>query len=393
MHDEQPDTIRRGAEVEELDRRRPRRLRRGAPRRGRRRPLDPMRHSAAHVMAEAVLDLFPGTKLGIGPPSPMASTTTSPCPAPLTPDDLEAIEARMAQSVDADHPFVRASSRSTRPRARRGRGPALQGRDPRRSAREGRGSRRAAPDHDLLRARPVHRPMPRPARREHGQARPVQAPHPSPARTGAATSIARRSSASTARSGRRRRSSITTCGAEEAKKRDHRRLGVQLDLFIFHDVSPGAAFWHPKGWTLYHMLAMRCASCRSDAATRRSTRRRSSARGCGSSRGTGSSTATTCSWSRPTADLQPEADELPRIDVRLQARTRAPTATCRCASPSTACCTATSSRACSSGLTRVRHFVTDDGHVFVRPDQIGAEIEALLDDIREAYSWFGLCPR
>ena len=40
----------------------------------------------------------------------------------------------------------------------------------------------------------------------------------------------------------------------EAKKRDHRRLGVALDLFSFHDVSPGAAFWHPKGWTLYNTL-------------------------------------------------------------------------------------------------------------------------------------------
>ena len=41
---------------------------------------------------------------------------------------------------------------------------------------------------------------------------------------------------------------------EEARKRDHRRLGVQLDLYSFHDVSPGAAFWHPKGWTLYRTL-------------------------------------------------------------------------------------------------------------------------------------------
>jgi len=45
-----------------------------------------------------------------------------------------------------------------------------------------------------------------------------------------------------------------------------------------------------------------------------------------------------------------------------------------------------------SGLTRVRHFVTDDGHIFVRPDQIAAEIEALMGEIREAYSWFGLTP-
>jgi threonyl-tRNA synthetase len=45
-----------------------------------------------------------------------------------------------------------------------------------------------------------------------------------------------------------------------------------------------------------------------------------------------------------------------------------------------------------SGLTRVRHFVTDDAHIFVRPDQIAAEIEALMGEIREAYSWFGLEP-
>jgi threonyl-tRNA synthetase len=45
-----------------------------------------------------------------------------------------------------------------------------------------------------------------------------------------------------------------------------------------------------------------------------------------------------------------------------------------------------------SGLTRVRHFVTDDGHCFVRPDQIASEIEALMGEVREAYSWFGLEP-
>ncbi len=41
---------------------------------------------------------------------------------------------------------------------------------------------------------------------------------------------------------------------EEARKRDHRKLGVQLDLFSFHDVSPGAAFWHPKGQRLWRTL-------------------------------------------------------------------------------------------------------------------------------------------
>ncbi len=69
--------------------------------------LDPMRHSAAHVMAEAVLDLFPGARLGIGPPIADGFYYDFELPRPLRPEDLAAIEERMARSVAADHPFVR----------------------------------------------------------------------------------------------------------------------------------------------------------------------------------------------------------------------------------------------------------------------------------------------
>ena len=65
-------------------------------------PLDPMRHSAAHVMAEAVMDLFPGTRLGIGPAIKGGFYYDFELPRPLTPEDLGAIEARMAASVAAD---------------------------------------------------------------------------------------------------------------------------------------------------------------------------------------------------------------------------------------------------------------------------------------------------
>ena len=41
---------------------------------------------------------------------------------------------------------------------------------------------------------------------------------------------------------------------EEAKKRDHRKLGKDLNLFHFQDDAPGSVFWHPKGWTLYRLL-------------------------------------------------------------------------------------------------------------------------------------------
>src|SRR6187200_2026463 len=69
--------------------------------------LDAMRHSTAHVMAEAVLELFPGTQLGIGPAIADGFYYDFKLDRPLTPADLASIEERMAASVAADHPFVR----------------------------------------------------------------------------------------------------------------------------------------------------------------------------------------------------------------------------------------------------------------------------------------------
>ncbi|OGO72639.1 MAG: threonine--tRNA ligase [Chloroflexi bacterium RIFCSPLOWO2_12_FULL_71_12] len=70
-------------------------------------PLHPLRHSAAHVMAGAVLDLFPGTKLGIGPAIRNGFYYDLDVPRPLSPDDLPRIEARMREVANADHPFER----------------------------------------------------------------------------------------------------------------------------------------------------------------------------------------------------------------------------------------------------------------------------------------------
>src|SRR6188508_407657 len=61
--------------------------------------LGPMRHSAAHVLAEAVLDLFPGTKLGIGPVIDDGFYYDFLLPRALTPEDLPVIEARMRESI------------------------------------------------------------------------------------------------------------------------------------------------------------------------------------------------------------------------------------------------------------------------------------------------------
>jgi threonyl-tRNA synthetase len=69
-------------------------------------PIERMRHSAAHVLAEAVQDLFPGARFAIGPAIEDGFYYDMEVPRPLTPEDLPAIEERMRASVAAKHPFV-----------------------------------------------------------------------------------------------------------------------------------------------------------------------------------------------------------------------------------------------------------------------------------------------
>ena len=73
----------------------------------RKRELEAMRHSASHVMAEAVQALFPGAKFGIGPTVEGGFYYDFDLPRPLAPADLEKIESRMKESVAADLPFRR----------------------------------------------------------------------------------------------------------------------------------------------------------------------------------------------------------------------------------------------------------------------------------------------
>ncbi|MBT8212584.1 MAG: TGS domain-containing protein, partial [Acidimicrobiia bacterium] len=66
-----------------------------------------LRHSAAHVMAQAVLDLFEGATFGIGPPITDGFYYDFDIGRPFTPDDLVAVEARMAEIIAEDQPFTR----------------------------------------------------------------------------------------------------------------------------------------------------------------------------------------------------------------------------------------------------------------------------------------------
>src|SRR5579885_1793970 len=70
-------------------------------------PIQRMRHSSAHVMAEAVQEIFPDAKFAIGPEIEDGFYYAFDLPRPLTPEDLPDIEQRMAKIVAGNHPFLR----------------------------------------------------------------------------------------------------------------------------------------------------------------------------------------------------------------------------------------------------------------------------------------------
>ncbi len=81
---------------------------------------------------------------------------------------------------------------------------------------------------------------------------------------------------------------------EEAEKRDHRKLGREMDLYHFQEEGPGVVFWHSKGWRMFQTLTayMRRSS---PAPMRRSMRRRCSMLRCGRPPVTGAGIRKTCS--------------------------------------------------------------------------------------------------
>jgi len=357
-------------------------------------PLDPMRHSAAHIMAEAVLDLFPGTRLGIGPAIEGGFYYDFDPSRPLTPEDLPAIEARMRESIAADHPFVRKEWDPDEGRtflAQQGQSYKVEILDDLRTAAELSGD-----------AAPVVTTY------QHGPFIDLcRGPHV--ASTGKLGPFQLLSVAGAYWRGREDRPMLqriygTVWNTQEeldlylwrraeARKRDHRRLGVQLDLFSFHDVSPGSVFWHPKGQRLWRSLegAMRELQDRrgyqevstpilvSERLWRQSGHWDHYAENMfvvESENQLFSLKPMNCPEStflyrshlRSYRDLPLRFSEYGRLHRNERSGTL-------------------------SGLTRVRQFIQDDAHIYVRPDQLTDELEALLGEIREAYSWFGLVPR
>ena len=209
--------------------------------------LDVLRHSTAHVLATAVRQLFPEAHIGFGPSIEDGFYYDFEVPRPFTPDDLAAIEARMQEVVAADHPFVREEvDRATAEQRFRG--------DPLKLERlaELRDDETISVYTDGVfvdLCRGPHVPS-------TGRIRFFKLLHAAGAYW---------------RGDERRQMLQRIYGTawfsqkdldaylhqlEEARKRDHRVLGKQLDLFSIQEaVGPGLVFWHPRGAIIKWLLS------------------------------------------------------------------------------------------------------------------------------------------
>ncbi len=200
--------------------------------------LERLRHSAAHIMAEAVLEMFPDAKIGIGPPIDTGFYYDFTLPRALTPEDLPVIEEKMRSRVASDAPFVR--EEISKDEARK-----------------------------LFANQPYKLELidgiegDKVSLYKHGEFVDLcQGPHVE--RTGQVRAFKLMTVAGAYWRGSERNPMLQRIyGAlfeteedlqghleqiEEAYRRDHRRLGRELDLFSFHEeYGPGLVYWHPKG--------------------------------------------------------------------------------------------------------------------------------------------------
>ena len=210
--------------------------------------LELLRHDAAHVLAEAVKELWPETQVTIGPAIENGFYYDFAREEPFTPEDLATIEARMKQIVDRDEPIRREVwTRDDAITFFRDQGEEYKAR--------------------IIEDIPQNETLT--LYRQGNFVDLCRGPHlPSTGKLGKAFHLTRVSGAywrGDARNAMLQRIYGTAWAnekqlrqylqqLEEAEKRDHRRLGRTMDLFHFQEEAPGAVFWHPNGWALFQKL-------------------------------------------------------------------------------------------------------------------------------------------
>jgi threonyl-tRNA synthetase len=349
------------------------------------------RHSTAHLLAAAVTALFPGTQCGIGPPTDEGFFYDFVVERPFVPEDLEAIERRMKELADADLPFERQMW-------------------PREEAKAFFASRGEPLKVQLIQEKTEGQ--------SHVSCYTIGdkdtfidfcvGPHvPSTGRLKAFKLL--NTSNAYWKGDARNQGMQRIYGTaffkdaelkahlqriEEAKKRDHRKLGRELGLFWFHPWAPGEPFWLPKGTTLVNLLGnyMRSILFPAGYVEVRAPLVFNKALW-----------ETSGHWTHYRQNMflieSPSEEEKSGLkpmncpghmllfasEVRsyrdLPLRIHEQSVLHRMEASGVL-----------SGLTRVREFIMDDAHIFLREDQIGEEVERLLRLVRRVYDDFQLTP-
>jgi threonyl-tRNA synthetase len=351
--------------------------------------LEVYRHSTAHLLAAAVTALFPKVQCGIGPPIEDGFYYDFIVERPFVPEDLEAIEAKMKELAAKDYIY----ERQMWPRqeaidffTKRGEPLKVQLIEEK-TAGQSEVSVYTIKDRDVFVDFCVGPHVPATGRLKafkltatsnaywKGDAKnaPMQRVY------GTAFFSQKELDEHLAR-------------IEEAKKRDHRKLGRELDLFQIHPVAPGAAFWTPRGTTLYNTLVEFCQQ-RQKAAFQEIKTPLLYTKTLWEQSG---------HWGKYRENMfLVMNNETNEHDMSLKPM--------NC--PSHHLYYGTTRRSyrelplryvtfdplhrnelsgALSGLTRVRQFAQDDCHVYLREDQIAAEVKFLMDFILGHYEAFGL---
>jgi threonyl-tRNA synthetase len=349
------------------------------------------RHSTAHLMAAAVTNLFPGVQCGIGPATDEGFFYDFVVPHPFVPEDLEAIEQKMREFASADLIYERQMwPRDAAKTFFASRGEPLK---VQLIEEKTEGQREVScytiKDKETFIDFCIGPHVP-----STGKLKAFKLLNTSNAywKGDARNQPMQRIYGTAFFSDKDLKAYLTRI--EEAKKRDHRKLGKELGLFWFHPWAPGEPFWLPKGTALVHQLGnyMRDVLFPAGYVEVRAPLVFNKALW-----------ETSGHWSHYRqnmflieSDSEEEKSGLKPMncpghmllfgsEVRsyrdLPMRIHEQSVLHRMEASGVL-----------SGLTRVREFIMDDAHIFLREDQIGEEVERLLRLVRRVYDDFGLTP-
>jgi threonyl-tRNA synthetase len=347
------------------------------------------RHSAAHLLAAAVTNMFPGVQCGIGPPTDEGFFYDFVVPRPFVPEDLEAIEQKMRELADQDLIFERQMwprEEAKRFFSHRGEPLKVQLIDEKTEG-QSEVSCYTIKDKETFVDFCVGPHVP-----STGKLKAFKLLSTSNAywKGDARNQPMQRVYGTAFLSEKELTEHLTRL--EEAKKRDHRKIGRDQKLFMFHQWAPGATFWLANGTTLYNLLAnyMREVLIPSGYTEVKAPIVFNKALW-----------ETSGHWQHYRQNMflvESEGEEMGLkamncpghmlifgSEVRsyrdLPIRYHEQTPLHR-----------NEASGVLSGLTRVRQFSQDDGHCFVMESQIGDEVERVLRLVQRVYADFGMKP-